>query len=72
MRKILAERQRFDRADMSADQAIERIQAMDQPFKLELASELAAMPAAGIAQIKRTSNAPLLDELRRLALPDAW
>jgi enoyl-CoA hydratase len=39
---------------------------------LELASELAAMPPAGIAQIKRTSNAPLLDELRRLALPDAW
>ena len=44
----------------------------DVRVALNLASELAAMPAAGVAQIKRASNAPLLDELGRLALPDAW
>jgi enoyl-CoA hydratase len=44
----------------------------DVRVALELAAELAAMPAAGVAEIKRASNAPLLDELTRLELRSAW
>src|SRR5262245_34558134 len=44
----------------------------DVRVALELATELAAMPAAGVAEIKRMSNAPLLDELARLEFPSAW
>ena len=51
-----------------------RVTARDDDVRvaLELAEELAAMPAAGVADIKRAANAALLDELDRLQLPSAW
>jgi enoyl-CoA hydratase len=44
----------------------------DVRVALELAAELAAMPATGVAEIKRAANAPLLEELTRLELRSAW
>jgi enoyl-CoA hydratase len=44
----------------------------DVRVALDVARELAAMPASGVAEIKRASNAPLLDELARLELRSAW
>ena len=44
----------------------------DVAVALELASELAAMPTTGVAEIKRASNAPLLDELSQLEIPSQW
>jgi enoyl-CoA hydratase len=51
-----------------------RVTAPDDDVRvaLELAEELAAMPATGVAHIKRAANATLLDELDRLELPRAW
>jgi enoyl-CoA hydratase/carnithine racemase len=39
---------------------------------LELAGDIAAMPAPGAAEIKRASNAALLDELDRMEIRSAW
>jgi len=44
----------------------------DVRVALELAEELAAMPATGVADIKRAANAALLHELDQLELPSAW
>jgi len=69
----------FSGRRVDADEALRlglanRVTALgdDVHVALELAAELAAMPATGVAEIKRTSNAPLLEELSRLELPSAW
>jgi len=49
MRRILNGAHEFVREDMSAAEAAERIAGMDEPFKLELAQELAAGKTATIS-----------------------
>src|SRR6478752_5871630 len=77
--RAVAKELMFSGRRVDADEALRlglanRVTALgdDVHVALELAAELAAMPATGVAEIKRTSNAPLLDELSRLELPSAW
>jgi threonyl-tRNA synthetase len=77
MRRIIAEGQEFVREDLPADQALARIEEMDQPFKLEYARELIA--TRNLDSLSFYTNGPFVDlcegphvENTRQLPPDAF
>lgn len=77
MRRIIAEGQEFVREDLPANQALVRIEEMDQPFKLEYARELIA--TRNLDSLSFYTNGPFVDlcegphvENTRQLPPDAF
>jgi threonyl-tRNA synthetase len=77
MRRIIAEGQEFFREDLPADEALGRLQMMDQPFKLEYAREL--MATRNLDSLSFYTNGPFVDlcegphvENTRQLPPDAF
>ncbi len=59
MREILREHQSFEREDLSADDALERIRSMEEPHKLEYAQEL--IEKHGQTSLSFYTNGPFVD-----------
>lgn len=59
MRKIIAERQPFEREDLPLDRAYKRLEEMGEPFKAEYARELAEKNALGT--LRFYTNGPFVD-----------
>jgi threonyl-tRNA synthetase len=59
MRRIIAENQIFVREDLPADEALARLEQMDQPFKVEYARELIA--ARNLDSLSFYTNGPFVD-----------
>ena len=59
MRKIIAENQEFRREDLPVPQALARLEAMKEPYKVEYAKELARKQ--GLETLRFFTNGPFVD-----------
>ena len=62
MREHVKADERFEREDVSVEEALERFRAEDQPYKVELIEDLVA--AQGIATVSLYTNGPFTDLCR--------